>query len=161
MVTDPGNCWQATTHDWALGVDTGHLARIRRDPSFLSSTSAVHLLLEVLAYPENEAVELGSGHATVTLHADGSFSVADDGRGTDTRIGDQGQAVRKPVMSTQDLRLFGLSEPVVLPDGLPRRGMSVVAALSDWLVYTNRRILGSWTQQLRTRRSRDRPDAAL
>lgn len=34
-----------------------------------------------------------------------------------------------------------------LPDGHPRRGVSVVAALSDWLVHTNRRRNGSWTQR--------------
>ncbi|MER6514794.1 hypothetical protein ABT158_48855, partial [Nonomuraea sp. NPDC001636] len=34
-----------------------------------------------------------------------------------------------------------------LPDGHPRRGMSVVTALSEWLVHTNRRLNGSWTQR--------------
>lgn len=35
----------------------------------------------------------------------------------------------------------------VLSDGQPRRGMSVVAALSAWLVHTNPRGNGSWTQR--------------
>jgi len=34
-----------------------------------------------------------------------------------------------------------------LPDGHVRRGMSVVAALSEWLIHTNRRTGGSWTQR--------------
>ena len=33
-----------------------------------------------------------------------------------------------------------------LPDGHARRGMSVVAALSQWLLHTNRRHDGAWTQ---------------
>jgi DNA gyrase subunit B len=57
-----------------------------------------------------------------------------------------GVAVRKPVMSTKDLRYFDESSEL-LPDGHPRRGMSVVSALSDWLVHTNRRAAGSWTQR--------------
>ncbi|MGW4277563.1 hypothetical protein ACWEGQ_35710 [Streptomyces seoulensis] len=34
-----------------------------------------------------------------------------------------------------------------LPDGRPRRGMSVVAALGAWLVHTDRRADGAWTQR--------------
>ncbi len=35
----------------------------------------------------------------------------------------------------------------MLPGGHPRRGMSVVAALSEWLVHTNRRRYRAWTQR--------------
>lgn len=75
------------------------------------------------------------------------MSVADDGRGTDTRFDAHGRVVKKPVMATKDLRFFDFPEAQVLPDGHPRRGMSVVAALSEWLVHTNRRDNGSWTQR--------------
>ena len=34
-----------------------------------------------------------------------------------------------------------------MPDGHARRGISVVAALSEWLIHTNRRTGGSWTQR--------------
>jgi DNA gyrase subunit B len=81
------------------------------------------------------------------VHADGSVSIADDGRGTDTRVDDQGRTVKKPVMTTKDLRFFDFPGAAVLPDGDPRRGMSVVAALSEWLVHTNRRRNGVWTQR--------------
>jgi DNA gyrase subunit B len=84
--------------------------------------------------------------AVVTLHPDGSISVADNGRGTDTRVDPEGRTVKKPVMATKDLRYFD-DPSVPLPDGRPRRGMSVVAALSEWLVHTNRRLNGSWTQR--------------
>lgn len=50
-------------------------------------------------------------------------------------------------MATKDLRFFDHPEPPPLPDGHPRRGMSVVAALSAWLVHTNRRAGGAWTQR--------------
>ncbi|WP_275560102.1 hypothetical protein [Streptomyces sp. 5-6(2022)] len=51
------------------------------------------------------------------------------------------------LMATKDLRFFDLPEWERLPDGHPRRGMSVVAALSEWLIHTNRRLNGSWTQR--------------
>ena len=83
----------------------------------------------------------------MTLHADGSVSVADDGRGTDTRVDAAGRAIKKPVMGTKDLRFFDDPDAERLPDGHARRGMSVVAALSEWLIHTNRRTGGSWTQR--------------
>ncbi|MGH8920754.1 MAG: ATP-binding protein, partial [Acidimicrobiales bacterium] len=69
------------------------------------------------------------------------------GRGTVTQVDEEGRAVRKPVMATRDLRFFDSPRPPLLPDGQPRRGMSVVAALSVWLVHTNRRDGASWTQR--------------
>lgn len=141
-MTDPG-----TTHDWATGVDPAHLADVRRRVDELVPGGALHLLLEVLAYPAEEAAARGGGRCRVTLHADGSFEVADDGRGTQTRVDAHGGAVRKPVMSTRDLRFFDASDAPLLPDGHPRRGMSVVSALSEWLVHHNRRLEGAWTQR--------------
>lgn len=52
-------------------------------------------------------------------------------------------------MSTKDLRFFDQDEPTLLPDGNPRRGVSVVAALSDWLIHTNWRPGGAWEQRYR------------
>jgi topoisomerase IV subunit B len=107
-----------------------------------------HLVLEVLAYAVEEAESTGNtGHCVVTLHADGSMSVADNGRGTDTRYDTAGRPVRKPVMATKDLRFFDAPDAQRLPDGHPRRGMSAVAALSTWLLHTNRRRNGAWTQR--------------
>ena len=112
-----------------------------------ANTGAVHLVLEVLAYAADEAEELGGGRAAITVSGDGSVAVADRGRGTDTRLDDQGRPVKKPVMATKDLRFFDAVDPEMLPDGQPRRGMSVVAALSTWLEHTNRRREGSWVQR--------------
>lgn len=139
--------WQNTTHDWARDTDVRHLEQIREGPTRFAPGGVLHLVLEVLAYAADEAASRGGGgHAVVTMHADGSISVADNGRGTDTRVDDAGRAVKKPVMATKDLRFF--DEPSErLADGHFRRGMSVVAALSEWLVHTNRRVNGSWTQR--------------
>ncbi|MFF3648776.1 ATP-binding protein [Streptomyces sp. NPDC002181] len=140
--------WRNTTHDWTRSVDAEHLAGIRRDRAVFAPGGLRHLILEVLAYAADEAeCSGGEGRCTVTLHPDGSVSVADEGRGTDTRLDDQGRPVRKPVMATKDLRFFDDPGAQVLPDGHPRRGMSVVAALSDWLVHTNRRAGGAWVQR--------------
>lgn len=139
--------WTNTTHDWAKAVDQEHLQLIRDHAAEYAPTGAQHLVLEVLAYANDEAETLGRrGLCTVTTHRDGSISVADNGRGTDTRRNDDGQMVRKPVMATKDLWFFD-REIAVLPDGRPRRGMSVVAALSSWLEHTNHRVDGAWTQR--------------
>lgn len=139
--------WVNTTHDWAGIVDADHLAQIRQEPAEFAPGGPGHLVLEIVAYAADEAASRDGGRCVVTLNTDGSVSVQDDGRGTDTRTGEHGQVVKKPVMATKDLRFFDLPEPERLPDGYPRRGMSVVAALSEWLIHTNRRLNGSWTQR--------------
>ncbi|MFD3327334.1 ATP-binding protein [Streptomyces sp. NPDC058701] len=139
--------WVNTTHDWSGGVDLDHLALIRRSPAQFAPDGPWHLVLEVLAYAADEAANRGAGRCVVVLHPDGSLSVRDDGRGTDTRVDEHGRSVKKPVMATKDLRYFDFPQAEVLPDGLPRRGMSLVAALSEWLVHTNRRLNGAWTQR--------------
>lgn len=50
-------------------------------------------------------------------------------------------------MGTKDLRFFDDPDAERLPDGQARRGMSVVAALSEWLIHTNRRTGWSCTQR--------------
>lgn len=139
--------WRNTTHDWASSVDTGHLEEIRRDRSRFAPGGVAHLVLEVIAYAAEEAEATTGGRCMVTLHHDGSVSVTDNGRGTDTRLDDEGRPVRKPVMATKDLRFFDFPDAQRLPDGQARRGMSVVAALSQWLTHTNRRPTGAWTQR--------------
>ena len=146
-MTDGEARWRTTTHDWAGSVDAGHLRYVRRNPGEFAPGGVAHLILEVLAYAAEEAESTGHGKAVVTVHPDGSVSVADDGRGTDTRADGHGGFVKKPVMSTKDLRFFDFPGKQWLPDGHPRRGVSVVAGLSDWLVHTNRRHNGSWTQR--------------
>ncbi len=146
---DPRASWVSTTHSWAATVDAEHLKHIRERPEVMAPGGALHLVLEVLAYAADEAEACGGGISRVTFSADGSVSVADDGRGTDTRLDQDGQPVKKPIMATRDLRFFDAPDAPLLPDGHPRRGMSVVAALSDRLVHHNRRQDGAWTQEYR------------
>lgn len=147
-MSDGPQSWTSTTHDWVRLVDRDHLRLIREQGHRFAAGGVRHLLLEVLAHADEEAKALGRiGRAFVTRHADGSVSVRDDGRGTDTRRDAEGMVLRKPVMATKDLRFFDAEDPPVLPDGYPRRGISVVAALSTWLEHTNYRLDGSWTQR--------------
>lgn len=139
--------WCNTTHDWTGTVDAEHLAEIRRHPTRFAPGGVPHLILEVIGYAADEAESAGAGRCVVILHDDGSVSVADEGRGTDTRHDEQGQPIRKPIMATKDLRYFDFPDAQRLPDGHPRRGMSVVAALSEWLLHTNHRHDGAWTQR--------------
>lgn len=129
-------------------MDAKHLHQIRQRPDVFAPGGALHLVHEVVAYAADEAASTGTGaRCTVRLHANGSVSVSDDGRGTDTRRDSDGLRVKKPVMGTKDLRFFDHPSAETLSDGHPRRGMSVVAALSDWLVHENRRLDGAWQQQ--------------
>ncbi|GAB2678472.1 ATP-binding protein [Thalassiella azotivora] len=139
--------WATTTHDWSVDVDDDHLRDVRSRPDHYAPGGVPHLVLEVLAYADDEARALGRrGHARVVRHGDGSVSVRDDGRGTDTRRDGRGRVVRKPVMATPDVRFTDVTG-TTLPDGSPRRGASVVAALSTWLEHTNHRADGAWTQR--------------
>jgi topoisomerase-4 subunit B len=128
-------------------VDADHLVQIREKAAEFAPGGPGHLVLEIVAYAADEAASRNGGRCAVTLHADGSVSVKDDGRGTDTRVDEYGRIAKKPVTATKDLRFFDLPVTERLPDGHPRRGMSVVAALSEWLIHTNRRLNGSWSQR--------------
>jgi topoisomerase IV subunit B len=85
LMGDSRTSWENTTHDEAAIVDHEHLAQIRKQSTTYATGGVEHLILEVLAYAADEAESMGgAGRGIVTLHADGSVSVADDGRGTDT-----------------------------------------------------------------------------
>ncbi|MHA6619606.1 ATP-binding protein [Pseudonocardia sp. DLS-67] len=142
--------WQSTTHRWDQAVDEQHVEEIRSSLGVFAAGGVTHLVLEVVAYAADEAAAQGvAGRCAVQLHADGCVLVSDNGRGTDTRVDPSGRPLRKPIMGTKDLRFFDSPDPPGLPDGRPRRGISVVAAASEWLVHTNRRRDGAWTQEYR------------
>ena len=143
--------WPTTTHDWSKGLDRDHLADVRgRLGEGDAAGGRRHLILEVLAYADEEAQSLGRvGEVSVTYHDDGSVTVSDDGRGTDTRTDNDRQGVRKPVMATPAVRFPAEVDAPRPPDGLPRGGMSTVAALSSDLVHVNHRRTGAWSQTYR------------
>ena len=142
--------WIPTTHDWTHDVDIAHLDEIQRDRLRYEAGGRRHQMLEVLAYADDEAAALERvGVATVHISQDDSVSIADDGRGTDTRTDSNGTLIRKPIMATKDLRFFDATTPPVLSDGLPRRGISTVSALSSLLTHENRRTEGAWFQEYR------------
>jgi DNA gyrase subunit B len=142
------SAWVTTTHDWSSSLDSDHIRFVRRHADRYARGGPLHLLLEVVAYADDEAREQNrTGRCNIILFADGSIRVEDDGRGTDTRIDLDGAPVRKPIMSTKDVRFFAAEPPVLLRDGLPRRDASVVSALSDWLHHLNRRSDRAWEQR--------------
>ena len=143
--------WITTTHNWWRDVNPEHLAAVRRRLGRPGAAGGQrHLILEVLAYANDEAESQGrTGYVTVTAQADGWVTVDDDGRGTDTRRDCEGRMIRKPVMATADVRFADGADAQWLPDGLRRRGMSTVAALSRELVHDNHRNDGSWSQTYR------------
>lgn len=127
-------------------------------------------MLEVVAYALDEAAEGTTTQIDVMLRGDGAVLVADDGRGTDTRLDEAGKWMIKPIMATRDLRFFDAPDSPLLSDGLPRSGMSVVAALSEWLEHTNVRAEGAWTARYerglpvgtpRSQRSTDQPGTTV
>jgi len=136
-----------TTHEWTHTPDAAHIAAIRADSARYSRGGLAHLVLEVVAYPVDEAEAGTTDRVLITLHGDGSISVEDNGRGTNVFFDETGKPMVKPIMATRDVRFFDNPEAELLPDGLPRSGMSVVAALSTWLIHENRRQDGAWTRR--------------
>jgi topoisomerase-4 subunit B len=134
-----------TTHDWSEPVDVRHIEAVLREARRWVDCGIEHLVLEVLAYAVDEAAEGSTRSIDVLLGSDGSIVVADDGRGTDTRQDVDGTWQVKPIMSTADLRFYGVADAPLLADGHARSGMSVVAACSSWLQHTNLRSDSAWS----------------
>ena len=147
-MSDDPRTWVTTTHAWGSPVDLDHLRDVRERSDELTGGGLRHLVLEVLAYAAEEAEALGrTGTCTVTFRADGWVMVSDDGRGTEARRDTEGEVVLKPVMATKDVRFYDVDGAPLLTDGRPRRGISVVSALSRRLVHTSHRAEGAWTQR--------------
>lgn len=141
--------WAPTTHDWAEELDLPHLDQARRRAQPIGPAELVHMILEVLAYADDEAESQGvTGAAHVGIRAN-EVTVTDTGRGTDTRLDEFGAVIRKPVMATRDVRFYDRADAPLLPDGRQRQGMSTVAAVCEELVHVNRRSDGAWSQSYR------------
>lgn len=136
----------SSTHDWSIPANTDHVFAIREGVKQFSEGGVTHLVLEVIAYAVDEAIAGTTDQVRVMLHLDGSICVADNGRGTEVREV-AGMPMVKPIMTTPDLRFFGIADAPLLPDGRVRSGISVVAVMSEWLTHTNQRGGSGWTQR--------------
>ena len=113
-----------TTHDWAKDVDRAHLAAIQAGRDCYAAGGVRHLILEVLAYANDEAEDSGRvGQARVIMESHETVTVVDDGRGTDTRTDAEGFVIRKPVMATKHSTVVGATQAAPQP-GRARRLVS-------------------------------------